>query len=164
MRSVKHGHAVDYTKTRLLRIWTAMKQRCTNPKNGSYSRYGGRGVTVCSEWASSFMVFADWAMTNGYSDDLQIDRIDNNCGYAPDNCRWATPDEQVRNRRCSKWITMFGETKLMQDWGRDTRCVVQLKTFQQRMKLGWDAERALTSPSHQRKYRGKAFLEGMPHA
>lgn len=85
--------------TRLHGIWTDMKARCNNPNRKAYKDYGGRGITVCEEWHNSFETFYEWAMANGYSDDLTIDRIDNDKGYSPDNCRWATMADQNKNKR-----------------------------------------------------------------
>ncbi len=91
-----HGKA----GTRLYRIWKKMKSRCHNPKDSDYQKYyGSRGITVCNEWSHNFQAFYDWAITNGYSDELSIDRIDNDKGYSPDNCRWATAEEQRHNQR-----------------------------------------------------------------
>ena len=84
--------------TRLYRIWKNMRNRCYDPQNNRYYRYGGRGITVCEEWLHDFKAFYDWAMANGYQDDLSIDRIDNDKGYSPDNCRWETAKEQNRNK------------------------------------------------------------------
>ena len=84
---------------RIKRIWKNMKSRCGNPNATSYRIYGGRGIAVCDEWKNDFMNFYNWAIANGYSDDLSIDRIDNDKGYCPSNCRWATAKEQRANQR-----------------------------------------------------------------
>ncbi len=89
--------------TRLYWVWANMIQRCSNPKHNSYHRYGGRGITVCDQWRYSFQAFYDWAMTAGYDENAPrgqctIDRIDNDKGYSPDNCRWVNMATQSRNK------------------------------------------------------------------
>lgn len=83
-----------------------MITRCFNQNHNYYKDYGGRGITVCDEWKKDFQCFYDWAVANGYSDDLTIDRIDNDGNYEPSNCRWATRKEQTRNRSITKKISI----------------------------------------------------------
>ena len=92
-----HGHRGE----RLYRIWQGMKQRTTNQHGKDYARYGGKGISVCDEWAKDYLTFREWALSHGYADDLSIDRIDNDKGYSPNNCRWATQKEQSNNRHTS---------------------------------------------------------------
>lgn len=102
--------------TRLYGIWNNMKDRCGNCNAKDYPRYGGRGITVCQDWLSDFLPFYTWAMENGYRDDLSIDRIDNDKGYSPSNCRWTTGKEQCRNRRNTVYIEYKGEVKSLPEW------------------------------------------------
>lgn len=129
--TTKHGMG----RTRLHGIWSKMRHRCENLDSPRASDYGGRGIKVCDEWANSFEAFRDWALANGYSDDLTIDRIDVNGNYEPSNCRWATIKEQGRNKRNNVWLTLDGETHILTDWANITN---QPKTrLWKRHKLGW---------------------------
>jgi len=94
-RNAKITHNMSHT--RIYNIWDGMKKRCENKKNKSYSRYGGRGITVCDEWHDS-KTFFDWAFQHGYRENLTIDRINNDGNYEPSNCRWSTYKEQCANR------------------------------------------------------------------
>lgn len=130
--------------TRLYTIWLKMKNRCQNSNHKDYHLYGGRGITVCNEW-QQFEPFYEWAMSNGYSEDLTIDRINNDGGYSPDNCRWATVKEQANNKRNTCWVTYNGETRTLSEWSE----LVGIKhsVLQSRIcKLHWDIEKAFTTP------------------
>ncbi len=86
-------------RDRLRRIWQDMKARCYNPTSDSFKNYGGRGITVCKEWKDDFTAFAVWAMKHGYKQGVSIDRVDNDKGYKPSNCRWVTMKQQAANKR-----------------------------------------------------------------
>lgn len=91
-----------YSRTKLGNVFEGMKQRCNNPKNKNYEKYGGRGIKICTEWLNDPKKFFDWAIKNGYKEGLSIDRIDVNGNYEPDNCRWADSETQCLNQRIRK--------------------------------------------------------------
>lgn len=93
----------------LYNTWASMKGRCYNKKDNAFINYGGRGIEVCEEWREDFKCFYDWAINNGYSKDLTLDRKNNNGNYEPSNCRWATKKEQSNNRRSNILININGE-------------------------------------------------------
>lgn len=113
-----YRRSAGMSNTRIYKIYLSMKYRCYNPCSKAYPLYGGRGIRVCDEWLgeSGFHCFYQWAMNHGYSDDLTIDRIDNNGNYQPSNCRWATAKEQGRNRRTSVIIEYKGKKQCLLDW------------------------------------------------
>lgn len=96
--------------------WVHMKGRCLNPRDKKYHLYGGRGITVCEAWAKSFDAFIkDMGRCPA---GMTIDRKNNDGPYSPENCRWATQQQQQRNRRTNVWVTAMGETLLQRDWAR----------------------------------------------
>lgn len=111
----KHGKK----GTKLYNTWLHMKTRCYNPNYNRYDDWGGRGIGICKEWLHDFMTFHDWAMSHGYNDNLQIDRINNDKDYSPDNCRWVDRETQCNNRRNNVYLTYKGKTQTISQWSRD---------------------------------------------
>lgn len=148
--SVRHGE----TGTRLHNLWICMRGRCNNPHNKSFANYGGRGIYVCEEWQNSYESFRDWALTNGYRDDLTLDRVKNDRGYEPDNCRWITIAEQQNNRRNNRIIEYGGKALTLSEWARFLG--MKPHTLHQRFKYGWTVDRALTEPLNAEKARKRA--------
>ncbi len=143
----RHGATKNGGADRLYTAWCNMRARCYNPKDPSYSRYGGRGIFVCPEWRASYEPFRDWAIANGYADHLTIERVDNDLPYYPENCRWADKTEQANNRGSSAPVEAWGETKTIAQWSKDPRCVVEYHTLRYRLqKAFWPAEKAITTP------------------
>lgn len=128
----KHGGK----RTKLYRTWCSMIERCENPRATSADRYIERGIKVCDEWRNSFEAFRDWALANGYADELSIDRIDNNGNYEPDNCRWATRVEQGRNKRNNVMLTCNGETHCLAEWAEITK--QPRSRLNNRLRRGWN--------------------------
>ena len=135
-------------KTRLNCIYNGMKTRCYNSNEGIYKNYGGRGITVCEEWLNNerigkstkwWIAFKKWALSNGYSDNLTIDRIDVNKGYSPDNCRWVSMKEQNNNRRSNHFITYKGKTQTLAQWCEELN--LEYSVVAARLcKLNWSIE------------------------
>ena len=127
-------------------------QRCYNPKNHHYKRYGGRGITVCEEWRGDMgrVHFFEWAMQTGYNDSLTIDRIDNDKGYSPDNCRWITIKENQNNKSTNHVIEIDGIRKTISQWSG-----ISTYAISRRICLGWDDVKAVTTPLLKRPRKRK---------
>lgn len=139
MKRTYHGKK----HTRLYNIWCNMKSRCYNPNNKDYADYGSRGIIVCSEWLNNFMAFYNWAMSHGYNETLEIERINNDGNYEPSNCRWATRTEQNSNTRRNHFITFNNETHTMKEWAKIKN--IPYTTLASRLNiLHWSIEKALT--------------------
>lgn len=135
-KNKKHG----MSNTRTYNTWVSMRERCFNPKNDKYERYGAKGITVCEEWRNSFENFlSDMGVR---PKGMTIDRIDNSKGYCKENCRWATPKEQTLNRFFTKWVTAFGETLCFSDMAE--KYGITTTTLRYRLKKGMSLEDALT--------------------
>jgi hypothetical protein len=138
----------NYPRPPFYRLWCSMKCRCREDRKAD--RYRDRGLSVCDEWANSFTAFRDWVLANGYKPGLHIDRIDNNRGYSPDNCRFVTIKQNNQNKRNNVYLTLFGERKTVQDWSEDPRCRVSRTELYRRILRGDDHESALTTPTRGR--------------
>lgn len=140
-----------------------MKKRCYNENDVSYKNYGGKGITVCDEWIENPKSFISWAINNGYSEGLQIDRIDTFGNYEPSNCRFVTQKQNCNNRRNSKKVTAFGETKSLEDWANDKRCLVSYSVLQRRISQnGMNPEIAISNKAHSlgtSKYVGVSYVK-----
>lgn len=120
-----------------------MKNRCYKPNTTYYEYYGGRGISICDEWRTSYEAFRDWAVSSGYMDGLTIDRIDVDGNYEPSNCRWVTGVAQANNRRSNRNYTYNGGTHDLTEWAKLRN--INPKTLFSRIYAGWDFERAITT-------------------
>ena len=138
----KYAKTHGLSKTRLHTIWHSMYCRCYYPSTNGYKNYGCRGIIICDEWKKDFVAFYNWAMENGYKENLTLDRIDVNGNYCPDNCKWSTAKQQSRNMRTNRYYTYNGETKTQIEWCEEYN--ICPTTFSDRIKSGWTIEQALT--------------------
>ena len=144
-----HNATHGGSNTKLYSTWRNMLYRCENPKNRAYKYYGQRGITVCDEW-HDFLTFKKWVDENNLGDGFSIDRIDNNKGYSPENCRFASDKEQSNNRRSNIEIEYQGELHNLTEWSE--LLGFEYKRIHNRMyKLGWSFEKAVSIPPDVKK-------------
>lgn len=127
----------------------AIKARCYNKKCPAYKNYGGRGIKMCEEWLNSVEAFYNWGIANGWEKGLEIDRINNDGNYEPENCRWATIETQCNNRRSNKFIEFNGLRLTLTQWSK--KLGMNRHGIRGRLKSGWSIEKALTTPSQCKK-------------
>lgn len=142
--TLTHGQS----DTKLYYVYKTMRNRCYNKQVNSYKNYGGRGIAVCDEWKDDFQAFYKWAMSHGYKEGLQIDRINNDGNYEPNNCRWVTRKRNCNNRRSNINITYNGMTKTATEWAEYLG--VNKKAFCSRVRRKWNIDRLFNQP-----YRSK---------
>ena len=147
--NLQHGESY----TRLHSVWSAMKNRCTNPNDPAYKHYGARGIRVCHRWLD-YKAFSRWAKSHGYADNLTIERIDVNGNYEPGNCRFVTKKEQAWNRRTSRIITYNGKTQCLEQWAKEIG--ISSGTLSSRInRQHWSIKHALEEPASDIGRHGK---------
>lgn len=139
-KKIKSTHHL--TNTRIYSIWRSMKKRCYLSSNDAYKDYGARGIKVCDKWKNDFISFYNWAMANGYKEDLTLDRINVNGNYEPNNCRWANWKVQQNNKRNNIFLTYNNITKNIYEWSEITG--IKYCTIWWRYNKGWNTERILS--------------------
>lgn len=142
-RNTIHRYSVDEHK-RLFAIWLGIKYRCFDTKSPDYIKYGARGIKVVDEWLT-YENFRDWSLANGHSKELTLDRLDSNYHYSPDNCRWATFEQQLESKYNNRQILAFNEVKSLLHWTRDPRCKNDIKTIKKHLAEGKSPEEAMSA-------------------
>ena len=135
---MKHHNHGD-TGTRLYRIWKSMKCRCLNSNHPSYKNYGGRGITICKEWVENYQTFKDWCLTHGYAENLELDRVNVNEGYCPENCQWISHFDQTMNRRDTLYIVINGHAEKIRDFCKANG--INIHTFTNWRYLGIETQK-----------------------
>lgn len=142
---IKHKQRVDNPRKgqRLYRIWKCMRQRCNDPNSTSYKNYGGRGITICAEW-EDYAVFQKWALSNGYKDNLSIERKEVDGNYCPENCTWADDYTQANNRRINKKYEVDGKLLTVPQIARAYN--ISKDVVRRRIGYGWDIKDVIGIP------------------
>lgn len=146
------------TNTRIHKIWSSMHERCERKSHEHFDCYGGRGIKICEEW-DKYEKFREWALNNGYKENLTLDRIDVNGDYCPENCRWSDWATQQNNKRNNHNLTYRGQTKTIAEWSRVTG--INKTTIRARLISGWCVEDVLNKPVRKRlnRYKFRAKME-----
>ncbi|MDD3229598.1 MAG: hypothetical protein PHE09_10320 [Oscillospiraceae bacterium] len=143
--NIKHGLSQNNGHiAKLYKLWSGIKDRCLNINNPHYKEYGGRGILICEDWVSDYEAFHKWAVSNGYKECLSIDRVNNNKGYSPDNCRFVTMTEQNRNKRNNITVEYRGRKMVLSELSEI--CGVNYKTLYKRVMSGWSVKDAAERP------------------
>ena len=142
LRGEFHGD----TESHLYSIWTAIKRRCYNPNTAAAKYYYDRGIDMCDEWKDSYTIFKEWSLSNGYTEELSIDRIDHNKGYYPDNCRWVTMSENIAEKNRKYNIVYKDELYSLDLLLKKLNRSSEYKIIYKRLYRGWDLMKALTEP------------------
>lgn len=132
--------------SKLYDIWYGAYRRCHDPRRKDYPKYGGRGIKMCQAWRNDFKSFESWALAHGYKDGMTLDRICNNRGYEPGNCRWISERQQAYNRKTNRYITIDGETHTLEEWARIKGMGPDV--IKHRESRGWSIEDAIMVPKH----------------
>jgi hypothetical protein len=141
------------SNTKLYRVWDSMVRRCHSQTHKAYGSYGARGIYVCDEWRD-YVCFRDWAVSSGYSEGLTIERVNNDLGYNPANCCWATRKQQQNNRRVCVYITYQGQTKTLTEWS-EAFCIT-IDAARRFFKGHDQAKRAEYSTAHQARLQSRS--------
>jgi len=154
-RETKTTHGCS--DTRLYRVWKGMKYRCYNENFPSYSRYGGRGIGICKEWKNTFAVFKKWAEKTGYREPLTIERINNDKGYSPENCKWIPKKDQSLNRNSRRELEYNGVKKSVKEWAEEYG--MKYDTLWMRLKRGWEIGKSISYPVNKNKGKRAEFAQ-----
>lgn len=148
-------------KEKLYSVWNAMKQRCSNENDKAFQNYGGRGIFVCDLWKNDYIAFKAWAESSGYRPGLWLDRKDNDGPYSPNNCRWAEPKTQQRNKRTNVMLSIGGVKKCISEWAEESG--LSFATIKRRIELGWPEDHILDPVDHRYSHSEliKAAMEGI---
>jgi len=152
----KYRQTHGQSRTRLYHIWQSMKQRCYDEHVKEFIRYGGRGIGICDTWKSEFIPFYEWAITNGYDDQLTIDRINNNSNYSPHNCRWVSTKDQNRNKTSSRMLEFDGKNECVGYWSELLN--IPKTTILNRLNRGCSSSEALNQKYNGRYHQMKSNL------